>query len=360
MKVLQQAILALALLAVSSAGSFAQKSKSTAVTPKLEDLPRLPMDTLPTRDEQVKVIIYTNNTWSYYRPEARAALQEPKVFREHWDTTQVFAYRSLELSDLPQVTELSLIRSLDEFHYPLKGKVFSPYGPRGRRNHNGVDLPLKVGEPIYATFEGKIRYAKYNTGGFGNLVIIRHPNGLETWYAHLVKLNVKVNDHVKPGQVIGFGGSTGRSRGPHLHFEVRYCDQTFDPQRLIDFESGLLKYQTFALERSFFNIHSRASDQLDEDDDAGTIATLLAESTEGEDASEDILEKLAKAQEQSNKPAINKSGASSSGAVYHTVRKGDNLGAIARKYGVSIDQICKLNSISRNTILQLNRRLRVK
>ena len=97
-----------------------------------------------------------------------------------------------------------------------------------------------------------------NTGGFGNLVIVRHPNGLETWHAHLSKLNVQVNEYVKTGQVIGFSGNTGRSRGPHLHFEMRYCDQTFDPEFIIDFPTGCLKYHTFALEKSFFNIHSRA------------------------------------------------------------------------------------------------------
>jgi LysM repeat protein len=315
------------------------------------------MDTI-AKDSVTKIIIYTNNTWSYYRPSLKVMDVLP-VYRDHWDTSQVFAYRSVELKDLPAVIELPLITSFKEYHYPIRGRVFSKYGPRGRRNHNGVDIPLKTGEPIYAVFDGRVRYAKYNTGGFGNLVIVRHTNGLETWNAHLTKLNVKPNDYVKAGQVIGFGGSTGRSRGPHLHFETRYADQTFDPERLIDFETGSLRYQTFALERSYFNIHSRASDQLEEDDDAGTdaMAALLAESGEGESASEDILEKIAKAQQ---KPAT-VSSQSTSGAVYHTVRQGDMLGSISRKYGVSIDQICRLNpGLTRTTILKLGRRLRVK
>ncbi len=336
------------------------KKSASTVAPKLEDLPRIPLDTIPTKDSLIKVIIYTNNTWSYYRPAVNA-MELPSIYRNHWDTTQVFAYRSVELSDLPQVLELPLIQTLSDYHYPIKGRVFSKYGPRGRRNHNGVDIPLKTGEPIYATFEGRIRYAKYNTGGFGNLVIVRHKNGLETWYAHLSKLNVKPNDLVKSGQVIGFGGSTGRSRGPHLHFEVRYSDQTFDPERLIDFESGSLRYQTFALERSYFNIHSRASDQLEEDDDTSTdnMAALLADNTD-ESASEDILDKIAKAQQKPATPSVS-AASSTSGAIYHTIRKGDMLGSISRKYGVSIDQICKLNpGLTRTTVLQLGRRVRVK
>lgn len=107
------------------------------------------------------------------------------------------------------MVDLNLVKDLSGFKAPVVGSVLSKYGPRGRRNHNGVDIPLKIGEPIYAAFDGKIRYAKYNTGGFGNLVIVRHENGLETWHAHLSKLNVKVNDYVKCGQVIGFCGSTG-------------------------------------------------------------------------------------------------------------------------------------------------------
>ena len=135
------------------------------------------------------------------------------------------------------------------------------------------------------------------------MVIVRHENGLETWYAHLSRINVAVNDYVKSGQVIGFGGSTGRSRGPHLHFEMRYCDQTFDPEFIIDFQSGQLRYQTFALEKKFFNIHSRASEILEEDDDdfmmlAGLDSTVT---------SSDILEHIAEAQqkeEQKSKQTI--------------------------------------------------------
>lgn len=343
----------MALMVVSSA--TAQRKSATISQAKIEDLPRIPMDTIATPDPESKIIIYTNNTWEYYRPTLKA-LDELAVYQRNWDTTQVFSYRSVELSDLPAVQEISLIHSMSDFHYPIRGKVFSKYGPRGRRNHNGVDIPLKVGEPIYATFGGKVRYARYNAGGFGYLVILRHENGLETWSAHLTKVNVKTNDYVKAGQVIGFGGNTGRSRGPHLHFEVRYCDQTFDPERLIDFESGSIRYQTFALEKGYFNIHSRASDQLDEDDDGAFVSTLLAENSDGEDVSADIIDKIAQSQQKST--AVSQSR---SGAVYHTIKSGDMLGSISRRYGVSIDQICRLNpGLTRTTTLALGRKIRVK
>ena len=333
-----------------------RKPAGPPAAPHLEELPQRPLDTLPTDDPETKVILYSNNTWSFYRPSLRT-LDSLPVYAQHWDTSQVFAYKSIEYADLPPVIDLKIVKDLSEFTPPVVGNVLSKYGPRRRRNHNGVDIPLKVGEPIRAAFDGRVRYAKYNTGGFGHLVIVRHPNGLETWHAHLSKLNVQVNEYVKTGQVIGFSGNTGRSRGPHLHFEMRYCDQTFDPEFIIDFPTGCLKYQTFALEKSFFNIHSRASEILEEDDDD---FPLLA-SAEGDSTttSTDILARIAEAQNK-EKAESQRSTLSQSTAVYHTIRSGDMLGKLAIKYGVSIDQICRLNKISRTTILQLGRKLRIK
>lgn len=336
-----------------------RRTSSPPVAPKLEDLPKRPLDTIPTSDPETRIILYSNNTWSYFRPTLHKMDSLP-VYTEHWDTTGVFAYKSIPYESLPPIVELNLVHDLKEFKAPITGKVFSKYGPRRRRSHNGVDIPLKIGEPIYATFDGKVRYAKYNTGGFGNLVIVRHPNGLETWNAHLSKLNVKVDDYVKAGQVIGFGGTTGRSRGPHLHYEMRYQDQTFDPEFIIDFENGQLKYQTFALEKSFFNIHSRASEILEEDDTYDI--PLLADGSQGDTSasSKDILERIAEAQQKDQKPQAKPTGINSSDAVYHTVRSGDMLGKLAVRYGVTIDQICRLNGITRTTILKLGRKLRIK
>ncbi len=328
--------------------------------PPLEQMTKFPIDTLPTQDDEVKIIIYSNNTWSYYQPALGDSLSSLPVFNEHWETEQVFAYRNIEINDLPASIDINLISSLSDFHIPITGRVFSKYGRRGRRNHNGVDIPLKIGEPIYATFSGRVRYSKYNTGGYGNLIILRHENGLETWYAHLSKSNVQPGDFVKAGQIIGFGGNTGRSRGPHLHFEVRYCDQTFDPEHLFDFENGSIKYQTFALDRSYFNINSRASDQL-EDHDFDDYASLV--NSDGEEvSSEDILNYIARNDSRSGSGGSGGASVSAEDGdvIYHTIRSGDMLGKLAIRYGVSIDQICRLNGIQRTTILQLGRRLRIR
>lgn len=332
------------LLAVAAflAGTdtHAQRRSSTPAAPKLEDLPRRPVDTIATTDPETKVIIFSNNTWEYFRPDL-SRLDELPVFMTNWDTTSVFSYRNIKLEDLPTAIEIKLFDSLGQFCCPVQTKVFSKFGPRRRRNHNGVDLPMKTGEPILAAFDGKVRVSNYNTGGFGNMVILRHPNGLETWYAHMTRRNVQTGDYVKAGQVIGYVGNTGRSYGAHLHFEVRYCDQAFDPEHLFDFENGQIRYQTLALQRSYFNIHSRASELLEEDDEFDMNSLLAA-------ADDSTLIRAIEQPKPANSP------------VYHVVRSGDMLGKIAPKYGTSIDKICKLNNISRTTTLRIGQRLRVK
>ena len=140
--------------------------------PKLEDLPRRAIDTLDTDDSNIKIVIFTNNTWCYYYPDLNERMDR-EVYREHWVNDRVFAYTDIQLKELPPVIDLQLIDRYGDFHAPAIGKVFSKYGTRGRRRHQGVDIPLSVGEPIYAAFNGKVRYARYNTGGYGNLVIIR-------------------------------------------------------------------------------------------------------------------------------------------------------------------------------------------
>lgn len=343
-------ITTLCLLTLTVAGQRRKKPSAAPQQIAAEKVVRTPLDTVATAEDGTYVIIYSNNTWEFHRPEMQE-LETLNIYRHNWDTASIFAYRNIELSNLPSVIDLKLVENLGQFCYPIIGSISSRYGPRGRRGraHNGVDIPLKIGEPVLSTFDGKVRYAKFNSGGFGYLVIIRHANGLETYSAHLSRLNVKVGDYVKAGQIVGFGGNTGRSRGPHLHFEMRYLDQTFDPERLIDFQSGSLRYMTFALEKSYFNIHSRASEMLedgDEDELPGVNEILAA-------ADDSVAVRVSNPDEMKQKPAP-------SNTIYHKVVSGDMLGKLALKYGVSVDQICRLNNITRTTTLQLGKKLRIK
>ena len=318
----------------------------TTNTLRRKDIPRTPVDTVATRRNDVKIVVYADNTFSYLYTAAEELLQS-EIYSEHWDTTSIFAYRAISYASLPETTDVQLIGSLDEFRAPLTGKIISRYGPRGRRSHNGVDVPLKTGTPIAAAFDGRVRYSRYNSGGFGNLIIVRHPNGLETYYGHLSRRNVKAGDWVVAGQIIGYGGSTGRSRGPHLHFEVRYCDQTFDPERIIDFLNGGLRYRTFVLEKSYFNIRSRATEGLEDGDDFDVDAFIAQN---GGKTDEEISASIAQEEKKAAEPVT----------VYHTVRSGETLSTIARRNGTTIDNLCRLNGMTRNSVLRVGRKLRIK
>lgn len=317
---------------------------------------RKPIDTLSTSNDKIKILLYPDNTWSYYQVET---IDDPEeVYKKNWITNQIFAYRNMPTKNIPETVELELIKTYNDFHAPILGRIISKYGKRGSRNHTGVDIPLTTGEPIYAAFGGKVRYAQFNSGGYGNLIIVRHPNGLETYYAHLSHINVKPDDMVTAGMVIGLGGSTGRSRGPHLHFEMRYRDQTFDPEYIIDFPSGDLRYQTFALEKSFLNINSSASETLDEE--TSYDETLLAvNSPDGQLTSDDILNNIAKTEKQAAKQKA-AAPKPSSDPLYHTIKKGDNLGKISKQYGTTIKKLCQLNKISENSIIREGKKLRVR
>ena len=283
------------------------------------------IDTLPTANSALSIVLFNDNTWRYILAEDYK--NDPEVFNNHWDTTNIHAYRDIELDSLPEATAIRLVDSLESYHYPYIGRITSRYGPRRGRAHQGLDIGLKTGDPIYATFDGKVRLSKA-AGDYGNLVIIRHNNGLETYYAHLSQRDVEVGDWVVAGQQIGLGGSTGRSTSPHLHYEVRYKGQSFDPERLIDFSNGNLRRDELLLKRRHFSIYSKYEQDFGDE------------------------EEVAKQEEAERKAAA--------AVQYHTVRSGDTLGAIARKYGTSVSRICQLSGIKSTSILRIGQKLRVR
>lgn len=128
----------------------------------------------------------------------------------------------------------------------------SGFGLRWGKFHHGIDLGLRWGSPVLAVFDGEIIISSYERG-YGNYILIKHDNGLETLYAHLAKRAVKPKEKVKAGQLIGYGGSTGFSTGPHLHFEVRYQGYTMNPQLLFDFNSEWqLRSDIFFIKPTYF------------------------------------------------------------------------------------------------------------
>ena len=199
---------------------------------------------------------------------------------------------------------------------------------RRRVNHNGIDIAVKVGDTICSAFDGRVRFSKATETGYGTLVIIRHDNGIETYHGHLSKRLVEAGDRVVAGQPIALGGNSGRSTGPHLHFECRYMGQSFDPERLIDFRTGDLRRDHLLLKRSYFSIYSKY-----EQDWNGEKVLADADKKEAEISAE---------------------------RRYYKVRQGDYLGLIAKRNYTTVSAICRLNGIRADAVLQVGKVLRVK
>jgi murein DD-endopeptidase MepM/ murein hydrolase activator NlpD len=227
----------------------------------------------------------------------------------NWDSRKVDIY-NFQIKDLQDSVNLRLYDegSGELWKMPLDViKITSIFGPRWGRGHYGTDLDLETGDPVYSGFDGIVRVKSYDRYGWGYYVLVRHKNGLESLYGHLSKQLVEVGQELKAGDILGKGGSTGRSTGSHLHYELRYRGLPFDPQKVYDFTNVDIRSKNLLISKSLF-------DQV----------------------------------------------AQARAAAYHRVKRGENLGSIARRYGVSVSQITRLNGISTRTILRIGQSLRIK
>ena len=297
-------------------------------------------DTLDTGNPAVKVVLYDNGTYRFVKDPS--ALADSTVFTQYWDTDTVNPYRDSPEA-LPDRFSIWIVDSLDSYCCPNQTTPRSKFGYRHGRRHQGIDLPYPKGTPVPATFDGKVRISNY-TRGYGNLVVIRHANGLETFYAHLSERKVEVEDWVSAGDIIGLGGSTGRSTGPHLHFETRYRGAAFDPSWIIDFEKGTLRHRLLKVRSWYFNPNQRYVQDVDDEDEIFR--------TDEEDR---LL-----AEQKAKEEAAARARAEAAAMKYHTVRSGDTLSGIAKRYRTSVRRLCQLNpGLKETTVLQIGRRLRV-
>jgi|LauGreDrversion4_2_1035121.scaffolds.fasta_scaffold07779_4 murein DD-endopeptidase MepM/ murein hydrolase activator NlpD len=229
---------------------------------------------------------------------------------------------------------------LDPFNIPFDGYMTSHYGKRWNEWHPGVDIGLRVGDSVSATWDGVVRYAMMNRGGYGNLVIIRHRNGLETYYAHLSKIKVVSGQRVYAGQVIGLGGNTGRSFGPHLHFEIRFYDVCIDPEFLINFYEKKVIASSFLVSPEFIRGQipiMRTGAPIDEFESVEFVAGVI----------------LPLAGQLESKTPHNM-------RKYYVVKKGDCLNKIANINNISVQDLCRLNKIDELKWLLVGQRLRVR
>jgi len=222
-------------------------------------------------------------------------LENPASFLyPEWSNDYVNRYENVSLPD-------SLIIPMKGYCMPTDSTYITDkfgYRPRRGRQHMGIDIRIKTGDTIRAAFDGKVRISRYERRGYGHYLVIRHPNGLETLYGHLSKKLVTENEIVHAGDPIALGGNTGRSTGPHLHFETRILGNPINPALMFDFP------------------HQRAV----------TDYYVYQKNTR---------------------------------AVYYRVKSGDTLSGIALRNETSVSSICRLNGINSKTVIKPGQTLRV-
>lgn len=233
-----------------------------------------------------------------------------------WSTDSIDPY-GVDMSESPDTLKINV----SSYQSPGYKYVTSDFGWRRSRMHYGIDLKVYTGDTIRSAFDnGVVRIKRFNRKGYGNYVVIRHDNGLETLYGHMSKTLVNEGDTLKVGDVVGLGGSTGRSSGSHLHFEIRYLGKAINPKTVVDFENNKLIKNTLVLTKNNF-IYGRGKSK----------STAKGGSK----------------------------GSSKSSPSTITVRRGDTLGAIARRYGTTVTNLKKLNGLKSNNITA-GKKLRVR
>lgn len=262
--------------------------------------------------------------------------EEPEndIYTEGWDSRLVNPFNA---SEVP----FSQVINVSKFCMPHPGYVTSPYGyrKRFRRMHKGVDLKLYVGDTIRAAFDGRVRLTNFERRGYGNYVIVRHTNGLETVYGHLSKFLVEPDQDVKAGDPIALGGNTGRSTGPHLHFETRYMGYAINPSAIFDFANQTVHTDTYTFTKDTYQ------DARNFDPAANSEYAAQFNQTHPRPAA--------------SATASSGSARQQSGASYR-VKKGDTLSKIASRNGVTVRQLCRLNGLTTKSKLQPGQRLKLR
>lgn len=234
-------------------------------------------------------------------------------------------------------------------------KINSPFGPRWRRQHEGLDVKVYIGDTIRAAFDGKVRICKFNGGGYGYYLVLRHPNGLETLYGHLSKQLVKKDQIVRAGEPIGLGGNTGRSSGSHLHFETRVLGQPINPALLFDFEHQDVTSDYYVVRNSIQkgDIAARQTSPMEADNDQQVMAAAPNTNDRNTEATEEGIDTKpnADSKQQPRKKANKK-------AVSYSVKKSDTLSSIARKHGTTVEKLCRLNGIKPTSILRIGQTIK--
>ena len=250
-----------------------------------------------------------------------------QIYGDEWDNR--YAHRATELPD-------SFVINLRHFCMPTPSRVItSDFGSRWGRQHKGLDIKVYIGDTIRSAFSGKVRIVRYEAKGYGNYIVIRHPNGLETIYGHLSKHLVTENQVVRAGEPIGLGGNTGRSTGSHLHFETRLCGVALNPALFFDFRNQDITGDNYVFLKDRYESDSQLATQ-----ERGKV-------NGGSYTRDQVYGEVGRYNEKAEEAAT-QNAANAPERVYYKVQNGETLASIAKKVGVSVDAICRLNGFRKD------------
>lgn len=259
--------------------------------------------------------------------------EEPEfdIYTEGWDSQRVNCYGNVTVPN-------SVTIDVSRFSMPHPGYITSPYGYRRRfrRMHKGVDLKINMGDTIRAAFDGRVRIKNFERRGYGNYLVVRHTNDLETVYGHLSAFLVEADQYVKAGDPIGLGGNTGRSTGPHLHFETRYMGYAINPCAIFDFANQTTHTDTYTFSKSTYQNARNFSPA----------------------ANSEYAKQYLKANPP--KPYVRGSSNVGAGSSTYRVRKGDSLSKIASRNGTTVARLCRLNGLKTTSKLQIGQKIKLR
>ena len=339
MNIRKNLYVALAAISLCAFGTTAQNLQSASTYSKMHS-------DLLAKQNRVKDQIRVQEAQKYAADLYEECEPEPDIYTEGWESNLVNCYKD---ANVPNT------KVLDVRHYvmPIKGNyVTSHYGyrPQFGRTHKGIDLRAAIGDTVYSAFSGRVRLTRFERGGYGFYVIVRHENGLETVYGHLSRFLVKPDQYVKAGQPIALSGNTGRSTGPHLHFETRFMGYAINPEAIFDFANRCTHTDSYTFSKANY---TKARDYA-----PSKRYNQAKKSAEEKETANKKSSNNKKDQSVASTRKSTKESREDSRSTYK-VRQGDNLTKIAKNNGMTVAQLKKLNGLTGDEVAE-GKVLRVK